>query len=94
MYEPEFINCKCPKCRTGRLMFNFFSKGYEDGKEYGLNAKQDYADKAYQQAKEEVIEEIKKIIIDEFYKLEEIEKDFKINQEIIRTRNKIIKLLK
>ena len=52
-----------------------------------------YSD-GFKQGKKEVIEEIKKIITDEFYKLEEIEKDFKINQEIIRTRNKIIKLLK
>lgn len=44
----------------GECICECYSKGYEDGKEYGLNAKQDYADKAYQQAKEEVIEDIKK----------------------------------
>jgi len=37
-------------------------KSYLSGKEYGLNAKQDYADKAYQQGKKEAIEEIKKFI--------------------------------
>ena len=34
-------------------------------------------------------ERILKIITDEFYKLEETDKDFKLNQEIINTRNKI-----
>ena len=38
-------------------------------------------------------EDIHDIIVKEFYKLEEIPKDFKLNQEIIRTRNAINKAI-
>ena len=45
------------------------------------------------QAEEKGRGRIMKGIREEFYKLEEIEKEFNVNQEIIRTRNKIINLI-
>ena len=51
-------------------------------------------DKLIIQTQQKTKQEIIEMIRNDFYELEEIEKDFNINQEIIRTRNNLINKIK